>query len=252
MAAACGLNTSSNTQYANKTRHIVRALTPEQGANLYNYAVSGAVCSNELTPRVWSSINAPFPSVKDYEVPAFIADANYTEPGNDTKFLDIPTESTVYSLWIGTNDLGNYALLTDSQVAGTTIINYTDCVYNQLQRLYDFGGRYFVLQNVVPLELTALYGLPPPLGGGVGNNRYWPDKLNGTTANLTEVHYRMLETVVTANSIFEYRTPFAVEINRRYPGAHFAVMDNYGLVRTIPLLIAFFGNVLRLTPDIVL
>jgi len=69
-----------------------------------------------------------------------------------------------------------------------------------------------------------MYGLPGK--GGVGPNQYWPDK---PTSNLTAIHTRMLEQVVTVNAIFQYRTPFAVEINRRYPGAHFALMDMYGL-----------------------
>lgn len=39
----------------------------------------------------------------------------------------------------------------------------------------------------------------------------------------------MLETVVTVNAIYDYRTPFAVEINKRFPDSHFAVMNMYGL-----------------------
>ena len=87
------------------------------GANLYNYAVSGAVCSNNITPRWLKSIDAPFPSVREYEVPAFIADSQYVEP-NGTKFLDIPSDETVYAIWDGTNDLGYYAFIQDEQVQG--------------------------------------------------------------------------------------------------------------------------------------
>ena len=193
------------------------------GVNLYNYAVSGAVCSNDITPRTFSYINAPFPAVEQYEVPAYIADSQYIEP-NGTKFMADPAGSTVYSIWIGTNDLGNYAFITDSQVAGTNIVNYTECVYNQLQRVYDNGGRYFVLQNVAPLNLAPLYGLPS--AGGVGANQYWQDK----PSNLTEISYRMMEQVMTVNAIFKYETPYVVELTARFPDAHFAVMDMHGLV----------------------
>ena len=191
------------------------------GANLYNYAVSGAVCSNDITPRTWTTIAADFPAIEQYELPAYLADSQYVV--NGTKFLDIPVESTVYSMWIGTNDLGVWAFLTDSQVPGTTLATYMDCVFDQLQRIYDNGGRYFVLQNVAPLQLAPLYGLPN--AGGVGANQYWPQK----PSNITEISYRMLEEVATVNAIYQYRTPFAVEINRRFPGAHFALMDMYGL-----------------------
>lgn len=125
------------------------------------------MCSNDITPRTWTSINAPFPAIAQYELPAYLADSAYIEP-NGTRFMLDDPASTVYSFWIGTNDLGNYAFLTDSQVPGTNIVSYLDCVYNQIQRVYDNGGRYFVLQNVAPLQLTALYGLPG--AGGVGKD----------------------------------------------------------------------------------
>lgn len=193
------------------------------GAHIYNYAVSGAVCSNQITPRTFSAISAPFPDIAGYEVPAYLADSKYVYP-NGTKALTVPVDSTVYSIFIGTNDLGNYAFIDDSQVAGKTIVDYIDCVYDQFSRLYESGARYFVLQNVAPLQLTPQYGLPSK--GGLNATQYWPDK----PANTTEIWGRMLETVVTVNDVFKYRTPFDVKIANDYPGAHFAVMDMYGLV----------------------
>lgn len=136
----------------------------------------------------------------------------------------VDPDSTVYSFWIGTNDLGVDAFLTDSQVNGSTIEDYLDCVYDQVQRVYDNGARYFVLMNVVPLNLAPLYAVPSQ--GGVGANHYWEDK----PSNITEISYRMMEQVVLVNAVYEYRTAFAAVINRRYPGAHFALMDVHGLV----------------------
>jgi hypothetical protein len=104
-------------------------------------------------------VNAPLPDVQGYEIPAFLADKNVTTD-NNAPFLDIPTGETVYAMWIGTNDLGNGAFLTDSQVAGKTIADYIDCVYEAFDRLYEAGRRYFVLMNVIPLNLTPLYALP--------------------------------------------------------------------------------------------
>ncbi|KAI5240155.1 GDSL lipase/acylhydrolase family protein [Aureobasidium subglaciale] len=193
------------------------------GANIYNYAVSGAVCSNNITPRTFSSINADFPDVDGYEVPAYLADSKYSYP-NGTKALNVPVDSTVYSVFIGTNDLGNYAFIDDSQVAGKVIPDYIDCVYEQFSRLYASGARYFVLQNVSPLQLSPQYGLPSK--GGLNATQYWPEK----PANTTEVWGRMLETVTTVNDVYKYRTPFEILINRKYPGAHFALMDMYGLI----------------------
>lgn len=132
--------------------------------------------------------------------------------------------TTVYSFWIGTNDLGNYAFLTDSQVNGTNIEDYVDCVYDQVDSVYNNGGRYFVLMNIAPLNLAPLYATPST--GGVGANQYWPDK----SSNITEISYRMMEQVVNVNAVYKYRTPYEVEVSRRYPGAHFAVFDVHDLV----------------------
>nr|POE54425.1 acetylesterase [Quercus suber] len=190
------------------------------GVSLYNYAVSGAVCSNDITPRFLASIDADFPAIAQYELPAFIADSAYVT-ANGTRFFDGLPQSTVYSMWIGTNDLGVGALLTDSQVPGKTIADYLDCVYDELEKVYLTGAKYFVLFNIAPLNLAPLYGLPGE--GGVGNNPYWP--LKEEMANLTEVNGRMLETVATVNQVYEYRTAVEVLLKSRFAGAKFAVFN---------------------------
>ncbi|SMY24715.1 unnamed protein product [Zymoseptoria tritici ST99CH_1A5] len=196
------------------------------GVNLYNYAVAGAVCSNNITPRILDTGTASFlfPAIEQYEVPAFIADAAYTLP-DGSPFMINPPDETVYAIWIGTNDLGQAALLTDSQVKGTNIVNYTDCVFNQMKSVYDQGGRYFVLMNIAPLNLVPLYGLPE--AGGVGNTTsLWPNKGD----NLTYYSYRMEEEVVSVNEIFDYKTPFLTKIAETFEGAEVAIMDMHGLI----------------------
>ncbi|KAF2159214.1 carbohydrate esterase family 16 protein [Zasmidium cellare ATCC 36951] len=189
------------------------------GANIYNYAVRGAVCSNNLTPRtaVSGNLSFPYPSVEQYEVPAFLADSTYTVGGKE--FLDIPTEDTVYTIWIGTNDVGTGAYLSDSQKTGD-LTSYVDCVYNQFSRIYQRGARKFILMNLAPLHLAPLYALP-----SVGNN--------GTYQNATETSYRMLETVKTVNAIFAYRTPFQAMISNDFPGSQWAVYNVHDLLTDI-------------------
>ncbi|KAK4959791.1 hypothetical protein LTR10_002679 [Elasticomyces elasticus] len=195
------------------------------GANLYNYAVSGAVCSNEITPRWFSAINAPFPDIAGYEVPAYLNDSALVV--NGTKFMVDPADATVYAIWIGTNDLGYSAFIEDEQVAGTNITTYVDCVYDQLSRVYDNGGRFFVLLNVAPLNLAPEYGVEGQ--GGAGPNQYWQNK----TGNITEISGRMLESVVTVNDIYDYRTPYEVVLAGRYPGASFAVFNVHDVMQNI-------------------
>lgn len=152
--------------------------------------------------------------VENYEIPAFVADSRYTAM-NGTKFMSNPPDETVYSIWIGTNDLGSF--VTDIQEPGKTIVDYLDCVYASLQKLYDQGGRYFVIQNIAPLNLAPMYALPEV--GGVGN-----------VTNKTETSYRMLQQAVTVNSIYDYRTAFDAKIGDTFKGAHFAVMDMHSLI----------------------
>lgn len=191
------------------------------GSNLYNYAVSGAVCSNDITPRWFSAINAPFPDLDGYEVPAYIQDSHYYV--NGTKFMIDPPDATVYAIWIGTNDLGYYAFLDDSQVAGTNLTTYVDCIYTQVDRIYNNGGRYFVLMNNAPLNLAPLFAAPPY---DIDASQYWPTK----PKNHSEISGRMMEEVVTVNAIMDYRTPYAVEAVKKYPGASFAVYNVHDLV----------------------
>lgn len=171
-------------------------------ATLYNYAVSGAVCSNKVTPRYFSAINASFPDIAGYEVPAYLADANYVSP-NGTKFFTGKPSNTVYAIWIGTNDLGNGAFLTDSQLPGKTVADYTDCVYDQITRLYEHGARYFVLMNLAPLALLPQYQAPDQ--DGLQSTQYFPD---APGKNLSQVHGRMQNTVAALNQQYQFRTPY--------------------------------------------
>lgn len=182
-----------------------------------NYAVSGAACSNSITPRIEPQTQIPYPSVLEYEVPAFL-----TEDRLDRR----PPESTVFAIWIGTNDVGYEGFLTDSQARNATLATYIDCVYHALDTVYAEGGRNFVLMNLAPLHLAPLYAVPEQGGTTAEESWYWSSK----PENITEVSYRMKEQVSTINQVFAYRTPYEVHIARRYPGANFAVMDMYGLV----------------------
>lgn len=203
--------------------------------NRYNYAVRGAGCSNEITPREFDTIHAPYPSVLEYEIPAFLADSKYiTREGK--KFLHLPPKETVYAIWIGTNDLGSDAFITDSQVPGKTIPDVIECVYASLDRVYANGGRYFVLMNLPPLQLAPQYATPEM--GGVRRDSWWEDK----PANITEVSYRMWEQVSMANDVFGYKTPFEVHVARRYPGANVTVMDMFGLVSTAACIVSNAEN----------
>ena len=103
--------------------------------DLFPFAKSGATCSNNLTDR-------PFPSVFESQLPTFFA-----ERANGS-LAALRPEDTIYTLWIGTNDVGVGALLTGSQTPGVTIVDTTKCAVDWVRALYESGARNFVFQNV--------------------------------------------------------------------------------------------------------
>lgn len=103
-------------------------------ATLFPFARSGAPCSQDLTPR-------PFPAVVQDELPLYFA-----EVANGS--IHISADDTLYTLWIGTNDLGPNTLLTGGQNPGVTVLDVTSCAVGWVNTLYQHGARNFLLQNV--------------------------------------------------------------------------------------------------------
>lgn len=99
---------------------------------LYPFARSGATCSNNITFR-------PFPSIFESQLPLYFA-----EKHNGSIKVN-PTE-TLYTQWIGTNDVGVYSLLTGSNDA--SLVDVVGCMVNWVRVLYEDGARNFLVQNV--------------------------------------------------------------------------------------------------------
>lgn len=193
------------------------------GARLVDYAISGATCSKVMVDRFFSAINGPFPSVMEDGIPSFQADVAF-----DTIFPDRTARNTVYALWIGTNDLGAGAFLTDAQKPGATVSDYVDCVWSAFDAIYKAGGRRFVLLNVAPLELAPLYA--PPHKGGTLDSQFWANK---TLYNMTEYSEKIRQYATSANTMFEYGVPFHAVVKSRWPKATFDLFDVHSLFADI-------------------
>ena len=61
-------------------------------------------------------------------------------------------EETIYTLWIGTNDVGVSTLLVGEGAKGATVVNTTTCAVNWVKALYESGARNFLFQNVRTFE----------------------------------------------------------------------------------------------------
>jgi len=180
----------------------------------YNYAVSGAACSNLLTPRPGTGPpvypDANFPSVLEYEIPAYAVDWVQNSTGQTVLDAD-----AVYSLWIGTNDVGFDSLLTGNQTAGVTIVNVTRCGIEWMEQLYAYGARKFILMNMLPLWLTPMYAvLPEQLIS------YWPYPHNRTFYNI-----QIQELVSAGNALWDLQVPAALPNLEGAGAAVFSAFD---------------------------
>lgn len=165
----------------------------------------------------------------EYEVPAFLADRNATRNGTDQSYFSTSLSATnaVYSIWIGTNDLGVGLFLTDAQIHGLTLSDYTECIFRVFDQLYAAGGRVFVLFNNAPLQLAPLYANDTLMG--TGNNQYWNPKPDNHTAIAEKMH----EYTTSTNTIFKYQAAYESLIAGRYPGANLAVFNVWQLLSDI-------------------
>jgi phospholipase/lecithinase/hemolysin len=190
------------------------------GVNLYDYAVSGAVCDSVIA-------NTERSGIKQDQMSSFLTDNSYRDNRTGSRALINPSDETVYAIWIGTNDLGYGGFLTEVQPDGMPLTYFTDCVYEQLDRLHAVGARAFVLMNIAPLDLCPEYARPE--NGGDETGQFWSNKA-GYDTNVTRSSEKMRQYFTMVNEVFEYRTPFELLLANRYPGSRFAVYDVHALV----------------------
>ncbi|KAG6895426.1 hypothetical protein C0992_001287 [Termitomyces sp. T32_za158] len=142
--------------------------------SLHPFARAGATCSNNITFR-------PFPPLFESQLPLYFAEKNNGS-------LELDAKETLYTLWIGTNDLGVNSLISDSNNA--SLVDVTNCMVNWVKVLYESGARNFLFQNMIPLELTPLYAADSY------PNRYW-----AAERNTTEWNNFMTELTLSGNAL---------------------------------------------------
>ncbi|KIW12761.1 hypothetical protein PV08_07947 [Exophiala spinifera] len=175
---------------------------------LYNYAFGGSWCSDELIARGPKGV-----SVLEGGVPSFIHDMNATRLDTTEPFFQPPItpSNAVFALWIGVNDLGMFAYLSDDQVYGKTLLDFTECNFRSFDALYAAGARTFVLMNTAPLQLAPAHANTTSSGG----ERIKDSWMAGRELSMTEA----------INNIFRYQTLYEFTVSMRYPGARVALFD---------------------------
>ena len=78
----------------------------------------------------------------------------YNEEKANGSLGTLEPDETMYTLWIGTNDVGPSNLLVGKQRAGLeTLVDAVTCAVNWVSMMYQSGARNFIFQNVSPSPL---------------------------------------------------------------------------------------------------
>ncbi|KAF5020810.1 hypothetical protein F66182_7149 [Fusarium sp. NRRL 66182] len=200
-----------------------RIVAETTGARYNNYAVSGGTCSNKIVEITIAELGSAFPTVLEQEIPAFVQDVGF-----DNLYPNRQANNTVYNVCIGTNDLGILGYLSDSQAPGSTIDTYTNCIWDVLDKIYENGGRYLVLMTLMPLEITPLYKSLDK--GGAESPNFWPSKAD---VNSTLYEQRAMQSITSANSLFQAAGSFHLKVQARWPGSTLVIFDNNQLLKDI-------------------
>ncbi|KAF8068645.1 hypothetical protein FPV67DRAFT_1668716 [Lyophyllum atratum] len=136
---------------------------------IWNYAVGGTVCSNNITPVT------TYPDVSNGQKAWFIQD--HVVHGR----LQLNPEEFKVVVWIGTNDVGMSSAWRPLLAAdnNSSLADLADCQLNFVRSMHSIGARQFVLMSMIPLQLTRLYADNPQ------GTIYWPDV---TDRNSTQWH----------------------------------------------------------------
>ncbi|KAI0741767.1 SGNH hydrolase-type esterase domain-containing protein [Daedaleopsis nitida] len=175
----------------------------EGGFTLHNFAKEGAMCSNNLT-------QGPVPSLSVFEtqLPSY-----FSQKSNGT--LDLDPEETIYTLWIGTNDVGVIGLLRGFKAPGVTVVDTVACAVNWIKVLYASGARNFIFQNMIPLDFVP----------GYAYDSYWNrDRTSRENATATTL---FMEELTTAGN--EIARLMLQALAPTLDGAHIALFDSHSL-----------------------
>jgi len=110
--------------------------------------------------------------------------------GSKKQRLGIDPDEFVVIIYIGTNDVGRKTFITDSQSPNVSLADIAHCQLHALRQLHALGARHFILNSMIPLQLTKLYS------NSSDPSIYSPTPHDGPTW-----HRRMFNFVQTMNTM---------------------------------------------------
>ncbi|KAF5390804.1 hypothetical protein D9757_004423 [Collybiopsis confluens] len=137
---------------------------------IWNYAVGGAVCSNNLTPLFDE------PDVISGQEFWFVQDHIDGFNTSGQRLLLDPASFVVIQ-YIGTNDVGINSFVTFNESANVSLPDVADCQLDHLRAMHKLGVRNFILNSLIPLQITKLYS------NSSAPTIYWPHVHDGNAWN---------------------------------------------------------------------
>ncbi|KAE9388302.1 hypothetical protein BT96DRAFT_438020 [Gymnopus androsaceus JB14] len=122
----------------------------------------------------WEARSVPTMYVIGGQAAWFVQDHVLNATENSPQTLDIPPSEFVVDIFIGTNDVGVNNFITDGQAFNVSLKSLATCQLQSIRNLHALGARNFILNSLIPLQLTELYS------NSSAPNIYWPALHNGT------------------------------------------------------------------------
>jgi phospholipase/lecithinase/hemolysin len=137
-------------------------------------------CSTEdaiLTITARTPLNAE-PDVIGGQTDWFIQD-HVSNNGTKHQKLDMDPSEFVVIIFVGTNDVGVHSFVTDDQNPQLSLVDLAGCQLQTIRNLYALGARRFIVNSLIPLQLTRLFSnsseptiyFPSPHDGVAWNKR---------------------------------------------------------------------------------
>ncbi|KAF8068620.1 hypothetical protein FPV67DRAFT_1083085 [Lyophyllum atratum] len=121
---------------------------------IWNSAVGGTVCSNNITPVT------TYPDVSNGQ-------KVHTRPRSAWSFAAGPRRIEGHRLdW---NKRRIHSFISNDRAGNSSLADLADCQLNFVRSMHSIGARQFVLTSMIPLQLTRLYADNPQ------GTIYWPD-----------------------------------------------------------------------------
>lgn len=114
-----------------------------------------------MTPSPRTPVNG-FPDVIQGQAAWFVQD--HITGG----VLDLDPSEFIVDIFIGTNDVGLNSFITDSQASDVSLPNLAECQFQAIRNLHKLGARNFIVNSLIPLQLTTLYA------NSSAPSLYWP------------------------------------------------------------------------------